>query len=391
MATLIRSLGGSRGSAFLMVTAAAALGWSACGKQPPSAPPPTEVVVAEVTEQDVPIYSEWVGTTDGFVNAQVRPRVQGHLLRQAYADGASVKAGDLLFEIDDRQYRAALDEARGNLARQQAAQRKYEIDVARYTPLEAKGAVSKEELDNAVQAFRGAKAEVDAAAAAAETARLNLGWTRVYAPIDGVAGIAPVQVGDLVTPATLLTTISQLDPIKTTFPISEREYLRLAERIQDHQRNGRGADEPEIAMVLADGTTYPHPGRFHVANRQVEPGTGTIQIQALFPNPDGILRPGLYAKVRAATVMKRGALLVPQRALVETQGRYQAAVVGDGDKVALRSVNPGEQVGDLWIVDEGLAAGERIVTEGLQKVRDGMIVKPTGAAIVTAAAAAHEG
>jgi membrane fusion protein (multidrug efflux system) len=213
----------------------------------------------------------------------------------------------------------------------------------------------------------------------------------VYAPIDGVAGIAPVQLGDLVTPTTLLTTISQVDPIKVTFPISEREYLRFADRIQAHQRNGRGADEPEIAMVLADGKPYPYPGHFHVANRQVEVETGTIQIQALFPNPDGILRPGLYAKVRTPTVVKHGALLVPQRALVETQGRYQAAVVGDDDNVAFRSVKPAEQVGGLWIVEDGLTVGERVITEGLQKVHDGMAVKPTDALIVTAAAAAREG
>jgi membrane fusion protein (multidrug efflux system) len=283
-----------------------------------------------------------------------------------------------------------MDAARGDLARQEAALKKYELDVARYTPLEAKGAVSKEELDNAIQAFRGAKAEVDSAAAAVESARLNLGWTRVYAPINGVAGIAPVQVGDLVTPATLLTTISQLDPIKVTFPISEREYLQFADRIQKYQRDG-GADEPDIQMILADGNPYPHSGRFHVANRQVDVATGTIQLQALFPNPDGILRPGLYAKVRAAIVMKRNALLVPQRALLETQGHYQAAVVGDDDKVVFRTVKPAEQVRDLWIVAEGLMPGERIITEGLQKVRDGMAVKPKDAAIVTGKDAASEG
>ena len=391
MPTCKRMMSGSRGSAFLIAIVAAVLGASACRKPPAAAPPIPVVRVAEVTRQDVPIYSEAVGTTEGFVNAQVRARVQGYLLRQMYTDGASVKAGDLLFEIDDRQYRAALDEALANLGRQQAALKKYELDVARYTPLEAKGAVSKEELDDAIQASRGAKAQVDAAAAAVETARLNLGWTRVHAPIAGVAGIAPVQVGDLVTPTTLLTTISQLDPIKVTFPISEREYLQFADRIQAHQRNEGGADELVIEMILADGTPYSHPGHFRVANRQVDVGTGTIQIQALFPNPEGILRPGLYAKVRAATVVKRGALVVPQRALLETQGQYQAAVVGDGDKVAFRTVKPGEQVGDLWIVDEGLTAGERVITEGLQKVRDGMVVKPAAAPIGTAAAAASEG
>jgi membrane fusion protein (multidrug efflux system) len=378
-------------AAFLIAIAAAGLGSDGCQKTPPAAPPTPEVLVTKVSQRDVPIYSEAVGTTEGFVTAQVRPRVQGYLLRQAYRDGASVKSGDLLFAIDDREYKAALDEALGNLAREQAALKKYELDVARYTPLTAKGAVSKEELDDAVQAFRGAKAQVAAAGAAVETARLNLGWTRVYAPIDGVAGIAPVQVGDLVTPATLLTTISQLDPIKVTFPISEREYLQFADQIQEHQRDGGGANEPAIEMILADGKPYPHPGRFYVANRQVDVGTGTIQLQALFPNPDGVLRPGLYAKLRAPIVVKRGALLVPQRALLETQGRYQAAVVGDGDKVAFRTVKPAEQVGDLWVVDEGLAAGERVVTEGLQKVRDGMMVKPKEAATATETSAASEG
>jgi membrane fusion protein (multidrug efflux system) len=384
-------MSGSRRSAFLIAIAAVAVGASACQKQPPAAPPIAEVVVAEVAQRDVPIFSEWVGTTDGFVNAQVRPRVQGYLVRQTYSDGAAVKAGDLLFEIEDREYRAALDEARGNLGRQQAALKKYELDVARYTPLQAKGAVSKEELDDAIQARRGAKAQVDAAAAAVETAQLNLGWTRVYAPVDGVAGIARVQVGDLVTSATLLTTISQLDPIKVTFPISEREYLRFAKQIQEHQQTGRGADEPEVQMILANGETYPRAGRFHVANREIEVETGTIRVQALFPNPDSILRPGLYAKVRAASETKRGALVVPQRAIVETQGQYQAAVVGDGNKVAFRSVKPAEQVDGLWIIDQGLTAKERVITEGLQKVRDGMVVKPTDAPAVTATTAASEG
>ena len=388
----IRGLRGACGAAVaIAITAAAAFAATACRKPTAAAPPIPEVVVAEVSQRDVPIYSESVGTTDGFVTAQVRPRVQGYLLRQAYRDGAAVKAGELLFEIDDRQYRAAVDEARANLARQHAALKKYELDVARYTPLEAKGAVSREELDDAIQAARGAKAQVDAAAAAVETAQLNLGWTHVYAPIDGVAGIAPVQIGDLVTSATLLTTISQLDPIKVTFPISEREYLQFASRIQEHQRTGYSADEPDVEMILADGKPYPHLGRFHVANRQVEVETGTIQIQALFPNPDGILRPGLYAKVRAASVVKHGALVVPQRALVETQGQYQAAVVGDGDKVVFRTVKPGAQVDAVWIVDDGLSAGERVVVEGLQKVRDGMVVKPTDGATATAAAAGSGG
>jgi membrane fusion protein (multidrug efflux system) len=320
-----------------------------------------------------------VGTTDGFVNAQVRPRVQGYLMKQHYGDGAEVKAGQLLFQIDDSQYKAALDEAIGNLAQQQAALKKHQLDVARYTPLAAKGAVSTEEVDDAVQAARGSQAQVEAAQAAVQTAKLNLGWTRVLAPIDGIAGIAPVQVGDLVTSSTLLTTVSQLDPIKVTFPISEQEYLRFADGIREHQRTGRAKDEVDLALTLADGSTYAYPGHFYVANRQVEVQTGTIQIQALFPNRDSILRPGQYAKVRSQIRVRKEALLVPQRAVQETQGQYQVAVVGADNKVTLRTVKPTEQVGSLWVIDEGLHAGERVVSEGLQKVKDGVVVNPKSA------------
>jgi RND family efflux transporter MFP subunit len=381
----------SPATALRIAIGAAAIASTACQRQAPPAPPTAEVLVVRVVQQDVPIYSEAVGTTEGFINAQVHARVQGYLLRQAYVDGALVKAGDVLFEIDDRQYRAALDEARGNLSRSQAAQKKYELDVARYTPLVKDAAVSKEELDNAIQGVAGAKAQAQSAAAAVETAQLNLGWTRVYAPVDGIAGIASVQVGDLVTPTTLLTTVSQVDPIKVTFPISEREYLRFADRIRDHQRNASVADEPVFEMILVDGKSYAHPGRFHAANRQIDVEHGTIQIQALFPNPEGILRPGLYAKVRAAGTVKHGALVVPQRAVLETQGQYQVAVVGDGDKVAFRTVKPGQQIGSLWIIEDGVASGERLVVEGLQKVREGMVVKANDGAAVVAASDAKEG
>ena len=379
------------GFAFAVAIAAAALASSACHNQGPPAPPAAEVVVISVVEQDVPIYSEWVGTTDGFVNAQVRPRVQGYLLKQNYADGAQVKAGQLLFQVDDREYKAALDQALGNLAEQQAALKKHQLDVSRYTPLAAKGAVSTEEVDDAVQAARGSQAQVEAAQAAVQTAKLNLGWTLVFAPIDGIAGIAPVQVGDLVTPSTLLTTVSQLDPIKVTFPISEQEYLRFADRIREHQRTGRAKDEPDVELILADGSKYRYPGRFYVANRQVEIQTGTIQIQALFPNRDELLRPGQYAKVRAVTRLRRSALLVPQRAVQETQGQYQVAVVGPDNKVAFRTVKPSEQVGSLWVIDEGLQAGDRVVTEGLQKIKDGVVVNPKTAPVSVADTSAHEG
>jgi membrane fusion protein, multidrug efflux system len=349
---------------------------SACKRAEPPTPPPPEVLVTTVVQKDVPIQAEAVGTTVGFVNAQVMPRVQGYLLKQDYQDGAYVKADQLLFEIDDRPYKAALDQALGDLAQQQATLRKNQLDVAKYKPLAAQGAATKQELDDAVQATRASEAQVKGAEAAVENARLNLGWTRVYSPIEGIAGIAPVQVGDLVTPSTVLTNVSQVDPIKVTYPITEREYLRYAGRIREHQEKGRLQNEPELQLILADGSTYPHPGRFYIANRQVDQQTGTILVQALFPNPDAVLRPGLYAKVRAPTETIHGALVVPQRAVRETQGVYQVAVVGADDKVAIRTVKAGEQVEGFWIIHDGLEPDERVVTQGLQKVEDGIPVSP---------------
>jgi membrane fusion protein (multidrug efflux system) len=345
-----------------------------CSQGTPPAPPPPAVLVTEAVQKDVPVRTEWVGTTVGFVNAKVMPRVQGYLLKQSYEDGANVKAGQLLFEIDDRPYKASLDQALGELATQRATLKKNQQDVGRYTPLAAQGAVSKQELDDAVQATRASEAQVQAADAAVTNARLNLDWTKVYSPIDGVAGIAPVQVGDLVTPSTVLTSVSQLDPMKVTFPITEREYLRYADKIKEHQERGRAPDEPDLQLVLADGSAYPARGRFYVANREIDRQTGTILIQALFPNPDGMLRPGLYAKIRAATETVHGAVVVPERAVQEIQGTYQVAVVGPDDKVAMRTVKVGQQLDGLWVVDEGLRPGERVVTQGLQKVRDGVVV-----------------
>jgi membrane fusion protein (multidrug efflux system) len=360
-----------------------------CKQNAPPAPPPPAVLVTEVIQKDVPISAEWVGTTVGFVNAKVMPRVQGYLLKQAYDDGANLKAGQLLFEIDDRPYKASLDQALGDLATQRANLKKHQQDVARYTPLAAQGAVSKQELDDAVQAMRGGEAQVQAAEAAVANARLNLDWTRIYAPIDGVAGIAPVQVGDLVTPSTVLTTVSQIDPMKVTFPFTEREYLRFADKIKEHQEKRRVEDEPDLELFLADGRRYAGRGRFHAANGEVDRQTGTILVQAVFPNPDGMLRPGLYAKVRAATETVRGALLVPERAVQEIQGTFQVAVVGPDDKIALRTVKTGPQVDGLWVVSEGLVAGEHVVTQGLQKVKDGVVVSAKPDTSITTASAAR--
>jgi RND family efflux transporter MFP subunit len=388
MTELLQRAGGTiptgAGRAVLLLVALAA----GCKPADPPPPPPPEVLVTEARQQDVPIYREWVGTAVGFVNAQIMPRVQGYLLQQDYKDGAYVSAGQLLFQIDDRPYTAAVDQALGDLAQQNANLRKNQLDVAKYRPLAAEGAVSKQQLDDAVQATRASEAQVQAAEAAVETAKLNLQWTKIYSPIDGIAGIAPVQVGDLVTPSTMLTTVSQVDPMKVSFPLTEREYLRFADRIKEHQEKGRAPGEPDLQLILADGRTYPLPGHFYVANREVDQQTGTILVQALFPNPDAVLRPGLYAKVRAPTDTLRGAIVVPARAVQELQGVYQVAVVGSDDKVALRTVKPGEQVDGLWVIDEGLRPGERVVTQGLQKVKDGIGVSAKPDTSVPAAPAA---
>jgi membrane fusion protein (multidrug efflux system) len=352
---------------------AVALTLCACSKSVPPPPPPPDVVVADVIQKDVPIYAEWVGTTEGNITAQIRARVQGHLERRGYEEGTLVRTGDLMFVIDPRPYQAALDQAKGDLGRAEAVRTKAEQDVTRYTPLAAEKAISQMELDNAIQASRAGKAAVDSARAAVERAQLNFDWTQVKSPIDGIAGIAIAQIGDLVSENTLLTTVSQVDPIKVSFPISEQEYLRLAPGIELNNPKQR---ESTLQLILADGNVYPEKGRASVANREVDVKTGTMTIVSLFPNPRNLLRPGQYAKVRATMETRQAALLVPQRAVQELQGSYQVAVVGADNKVAMRTVKAGARVGNLWVVEEGLKPGERIVVEGLQKVREGAIVNP---------------
>jgi RND family efflux transporter MFP subunit len=350
----------------------------ACKKAAPvSAPPTPEVVVTQVIQKDVPLYSEWVGTTVGFVNADIYPKISGYLLKQNYKDGDAVRVGQLLFEIDPRQYQAALDQALGNLAQAQAQLKQNQLNLARYTVLYKQAVISRQDFDNQTQTTRATAAQVRADQAAVETAKLNLEWTKVAAPINGIAGIAKAQVGDLVSPTTLLTSLSQLDPIKVSFPISEREYLHFATRIKQHEEEGKAKGEPDLQMILANGRTYKYPGHFYVANRQVNVQTGTILIQGIFPNPEYILRPGLYAKIRTAADIKHGALLVPQSAVLETQGQYQVAVVGADNRVSLRTVKIGKQVGSLRIIEDGVKPGERVITEGVQRVSDGMEVKPS--------------
>jgi membrane fusion protein (multidrug efflux system) len=351
---------------------------SGCREAAP-APPPPDVVVANVVQQDVPIYFEWVGTTDGNINAQIRARVNGYLQARNYKEGNLVHEGDVLFRIDSRPYRAALDQAKGEQGRAMAALTKTQQDVTRYTPLAHQGAVSQQELDNATQANRAARAAADSARAAVAKAQLDLDWTQIKSPITGIAGIAVAQVGDLISETSILTTVSQLDPIKVSVPISEQEYMRFAQRLQDSEpRNAN------VELILADGGVYPERGTVSVANREVDVQTGTLMVVSLFPNPKNLVRPGQYAKVRVATETQRNAVVVPQRSVQELQGTHQVAVVDADNKVAIRGVKAGARAGNLWVIDAGLQPGERVIVEGVQKVRDGLIVNPVSEAAVAA-------
>ena len=335
--------------------------------------PPPAVMVTPVVQRDVPVYREWIGTTAGNINAEIRPKVDGYLLRRVYAEGSFVHQGDLLFEIDARQVQSQLQQAQGDLAQAQAQLSKAQQDVNRFRPLAAQKAVSQQELDNALSSAAAARAVVDAKAAAVHQARLNLGWARVTSPISGIAGTAQAQVGNLVSPTTVLAIVSQCDPIRVVYPLSEQEYLRLQERIRQDPAAQR---DESLELILADGSVYPRRGRVLFEDRQVDVKTGTISTVAVFPNPGNLLRPGQYAKVRAVTEVVKGALLVPQRAVNELQGGYQVAVIGAGDKAEIRSVETGERVGKLWVVSSGLKPGDRVVVEGFTRVKSGARVKP---------------
>jgi len=415
---------------------------------------PLEVEVVQVKQEDVPVYSEWIGTTEGLVNADIKAQVSGYLLRQNYQEGSFVKKGQLLFEIDPRPFQAALDQANGQvaqfegqleqaksqvvqaeaqvaqvnsqllqaqaqLAQAQANQVKAQLDVNKYAPLAEQKAVTQQDYDNAVQANVAAKAQVEAAKAGVEaaraqlrvahaqigtakaatqtangqienaratvrTAQLNLGFTRIVSPIDGIAGLAQAQVGDLVQPnnpnSPLLTTISTVDPIKVYFTLSEQEYLAFTKRNLIEARRGGSVAQLQLQLVLADGSIYPESGSFYFADRQVDQKTGSIRIAGIFLNPGNILRPGQYGRVRAVTATKNDALLVPQRAVTQLQGGYQVAVVGSDNRIETRAIKVGEQSGSMWIVEEGLKPKETVVVEGIQRVRPGVIVNPKPAA-----------
>ncbi len=440
-----------------------------------ASPPPAEVEVIEVEQKDVPVYSEWIGTTEGMVNAEIRPQVSGYLLRKNYTEGTFVKKGQLLFEIDERPFQAALDQSSGRLAeaqgrlgqavsqltqaqarigqteaqvaqaqaqvsqmRAQAAQtraqlaqaeanqRRTQLDVNKYQPLREQKAVTQQELDNAVQAngaalaqitaakaqieaanaqigaaasgvntaqaqvraataeaatakavIDSAKAAVDAASADVETAKLNLGYTKILAPIDGIAGIALAQIGNLISPTgEILTTVSTLDPIKVYFTISEREYLANTKNNPAQAGRNPAGNQAELELILSDDATYPYPGRFFAADREVDARTGTIRIAGIFSNPGNALRPGQYGRVRSITSFKENALLVPQRSVTELQGIYQVAVVGDDNKVDVRKVKVGDLIGSQQMIVDGLKPGEKVIAGGVQKVRPGAIVAP---------------
>jgi len=359
--------------AALLVLASSVL--SGCQNQKAAGPlPPAEVVVASVVQKDVPIYGEWVATLDGYVNAQIQPQVTGYIVDQTYKEGSFVRKGQILFQIDTRPFQALLDQAKAQLAQAQAQSGKTQLDVDRDTPLAKERAIAQSQLDNDIQANLAAKASVKAAEAQVEQAQLNLDFTHVTSLVDGIAGIAQVQIGNLVNPTTALTSVSQVNPIKAYFPISEQEYMHYAARINAHNQQEVPSDAPPFDLVLGDGTVYPQKGRLLLTNRQVDVTTGSIQLVCAFPNPNNILRPGQFGRVRAAGETRAGALLVPQRAVTELQGTYQVAVVEDA-KVSLLPVKVGERVGAMWIIESGLRPGQLVVVEGLQKVRDGSPVK----------------
>jgi len=341
----------------------------ACGQSPDksaAAPPPPHVIVTTVTQRDQPVYREWIGTTQGDVNADIRPKIEGYLMRRVYQEGSYVRQGQLLFEIDPRQAASQLKQAQANLEQARAGLTKSEHDVQRYEPLAAQKALSQQELDNARSARSAAQATVGALEAAVEQARLNVSWTRVTSPISGIAGLATQQVGDLVSPQTVLTTVSTVDPIRVQYQVSEQEYLQFQQ--DPAMRNA------ELQLILADGSVFPHKGHIALSGRDVDVKTGTITSIGLFPNPGNVLRPGQYAKVRAETSTQHAAIVVPQRAVNELQGLQQVAVVGPDDTVTIRTVKAGERVGSDWIIDDGLHPGDRVITEGFAKVKSGMKV-----------------
>jgi len=343
-----------------------------CGKEQKAPPQAPIVEVVEVIQKDVPVYGEWVGTLDGSVNATIRAQVSGYLIKQNYKEGDFVKKDQVLFEIDPRSYQAAVEEAKAQLAQTEARWQTAKANLARIKPLAEQSAVSKKDLDDAIGAEESTRASVWSAKAALDKAQLNLDWTKVTSLIDGIAGIAKAQIGNLVGPGSIeeLTTVSTVDPIKCYVSLSEQEYMRAQER------RLKPAGKVVLDLILSDGSTYPYKGDVAFADRQVDVRTGTIRVAAIFPNPQNLLRPGMFSRVRAEMGIKKAALVIPQRAVTEVQGRYMVAVVSPDNKMAIKPVKVGDRFGQLWVINEGLQLGEKVVAEGTQKVREGMVVSP---------------
>ena len=355
--------------------------FTGCGNPNAAAPPPpAEVEVATVSQKDVPIYSEWVATLDGYVNAQISPQVSGYIVEQNYKEGSYVQKGQTLFRIDPRPFQAILDQAKAQLAQAEAQLGKTQLDVDRDTPLAKERAIAQSQLDNDIQANLAGRAAVKAAQAQVEQAELNIGFTNVTSLIDGIAGIAQVQIGNLVNTTSVLTGVSQVNPIKAYFPISEQEYMRFADKINAHNQQESRSDSRLFDLILADGSVYPQKGALLLTDRQIDVTTGSIRMVCAFPNPRNILRPGQFGRIRVARDVRTGALLVPQRAVTELQGSYQVAVVGSDNKVNIRPVKVGERVDTMWILESGVKPGELVIIGGLQKVRDGSTVRVKQAA-----------
>jgi RND family efflux transporter MFP subunit len=358
----------------LLIAAAFLLLVSCEEKKAEAPPPPPDVDVAEVTQQDVPVYQQWVAQLNGDVNAQIVPKVQGYLLKRNYREGSLVKTGELLFEIDPRPFQASLDQAKADLATADANLSRTDTDVARDTPLAAQNAIPQKQLDNDLAAQAAAKSQVLAHKAAVDQAKLNLDWTNVYSPIDGIAGTATSQVGDLVGTTTKMTTVSTVNPIRAYFSIPEDTYLKFAPRISDALRGISSAPSLQVEYIQANDQPYPEKGKIILVNREITSQTGTIQFAADFANPDAILRPGGFGQVRIQTGMTKNAMVVPQRAVIEVQSIYQVAIVGSDGKVAFRPVKVGDKVGTNWVITEGLKPGEKVIAQGFQRVREGMTV-----------------
>jgi RND family efflux transporter MFP subunit len=370
------------------LSAASLLMLTACAKKQsgPQKVAPAQVSVATVEQRDVEIYGDWVATLDGYVNAQIQPQVSGYLIKQDYQEGSVVHAGDVLFQIDPRPFQATLDQAQGQLAQAQAQLELADINVKRDTPLAKARAIAQSQLDNDVQQQAAQHASVSSAQANVEQAQLNLGFTEVRSLVTGIAGRAQTQVGNLVSPSTTLTSVSQVNPIKVYFAISEQEYLALSGRVKAGGKADllRSGNSVSLQLTLANGNIYPFKGQIVFVDRQINTQTGTIQIAGSFSNPQNLLRPGQFGRIKAETEVRHDALLIPQRAVSELQGSYQVAVVAPDNTVQIRTVELGPQIGSDWIITRGIKPNERVATEGVSSLKDGMRVSPQQPAAATA-------